>query len=147
MESTLANIPYMVSVGNHEIGVIGALKLAIGCVEGLWGRARGQRKLVGKVSWDEGVRGENLNQPIALKKKNSPIRYIHRFQLPGTHSTTTDLENLFYSWDYANIHFVALDTESIIDTTSFTKFVFFFFGVWFFFGHAVFFLRSRVKNF
>jgi hypothetical protein len=30
MESALANIPYMVNVGNHEVGVIGALKLAIG---------------------------------------------------------------------------------------------------------------------
>jgi hypothetical protein len=54
------------------------------------------------------------------------FRYIHRFQLPGSHSITTDLANLFYSWDYANIHFVALDTESIVDTTSFTKSVSFF---------------------
>eukprot|EP01127_Copromyxa_protea_P009627 TRINITY_DN2284_c0_g1_i1.p2 TRINITY_DN2284_c0_g1~~TRINITY_DN2284_c0_g1_i1.p2 ORF type:complete len:405 (-),score=83.85 TRINITY_DN2284_c0_g1_i1:24-1238(-) len=77
MEDVTANIPYMVNVGNHEIGVIGALGL--------------------------------------------PVGYIHRFQLPGAHSITDDLENLYYSWDYANVHFVSIDTESTIDTTSFTN--------------------------
>jgi len=77
MESVTANIPYMVTPGNHEIGVIGELGLAIG--------------------------------------------YIHRFLLPGDHSTTSDLANLYYSFDYANIHFIALDSESVIDTTEFTN--------------------------
>jgi len=76
MESVTANIQYMVTPGNHEIGVIGELGLALG--------------------------------------------YINRFILPGKHSTTSDIENLYYSWNYANIHFIALDTESKLDTTMFS---------------------------
>jgi len=61
----------MVTLGNHEIGVIAALNLTVG--------------------------------------------YVHRFLMPGPYAISNDYENLFYSWNYANIHFLALDTESILD--------------------------------
>jgi hypothetical protein len=70
-EGAVANSPYMVTLGNHEIGVIAALNLTVG--------------------------------------------YVHRFVLPGPYSISMDYENLFYSWNYANIHFISLDTESIFD--------------------------------
>jgi hypothetical protein len=70
-QNAVANSPYMVTLGNHEIGVIAALNLTVG--------------------------------------------YVHRFILPGANSISLDYENLFYSWNYANIHFVSLDTESVLD--------------------------------
>jgi hypothetical protein len=70
-QSSVANIPYMVTLGNHEIGVIAALNLSVG--------------------------------------------YVHRFTLPGPFSISLDYENLYYSWNYGNIHFLSIDTESILD--------------------------------
>jgi len=70
-QSAIANTQYMVTLGNHEIGVIAALNLTVG--------------------------------------------YVHRFVLPGPYSISDDYENLFYSWNYANVHFVSLDTESVLD--------------------------------
>jgi len=69
MEPITANVPYMVCPGNHEIGVIGALGVALG--------------------------------------------YVNRFIMPG--NASTDLQNLYYSFNYGPIHFVSLDTESIYD--------------------------------
>eukprot|EP01130_Rhizamoeba_saxonica_P001709 TRINITY_DN11571_c0_g1_i1.p1 TRINITY_DN11571_c0_g1~~TRINITY_DN11571_c0_g1_i1.p1 ORF type:complete len:511 (-),score=111.60 TRINITY_DN11571_c0_g1_i1:53-1444(-) len=76
VENIAANVPYMVTPGNHEIGVIGILNVTLG--------------------------------------------YNHRFTLPGEHSQSNDLENLYYSFDYGNIHFVALDSESTLDTALIT---------------------------
>lgn len=77
MEPVMANIQYMTTPGNHEVGVIGALNLSIG--------------------------------------------YIERFMLPGAHAISSDLSNMYYSWNYGNTHFVALDTESVVDTAEFTS--------------------------
>jgi len=77
MEPIIANTPYMTTVGNHEIGVIGALNLSIG--------------------------------------------YIERFMMPGTHGISTDLSNMYYSFNYGNVHFVAIDTENIFDTAEMTS--------------------------
>jgi len=76
VEKFAANIPYMVTVGNHEIGIIASLNL--------------------------------------------PVGYVHRFILPGNYSQTTDYENLFYSFNYGPIHWVSLDTESILDVAQMT---------------------------
>jgi len=73
----VANTPYMVTLGNHEIGVIGALNLTIG--------------------------------------------YVHRFMLPGSHSLSLDYENLYYSWNYGSVHFIAIDTESVLDVASMSQ--------------------------
>jgi len=78
IENVAANTPYMVTPGNHEIGVIGLLNVTLG--------------------------------------------YIHRFTLPGELASTTDLENLVYSFNYGNAHFIALDTESILDIPKMTDF-------------------------
>jgi len=71
VQNITAYVPYMTTVGNHEVGVIGALGLAIG--------------------------------------------YIHRFQLPSAQATSSSLSNLYYSWNYGNVHFIAMDTESDLD--------------------------------
>jgi hypothetical protein len=76
-ESAVANMPYMVTLGNHEIGIIGALNLTIG--------------------------------------------YVHRFMLPGSHSLSLDYENLFYSWNYGSVHFISIDTESVLDVAGMTQ--------------------------
>jgi len=76
MEPIIANMQYMTTVGNHEVGVLGALNLSIG--------------------------------------------YIERFMLPGHQSLSEDFSNMFYSWNYGNTHFVAVDTENGIDTAEFT---------------------------
>jgi len=71
IEDFAANTAYMVTLGNHEVGVIPVLNLTVG--------------------------------------------YVYRFMLPGSNSLSLDYENLYYSWNYGNIHFIALDTESILD--------------------------------
>jgi len=78
IEDIAANTAYMVTPGNHEIGIIGLLNVTLG--------------------------------------------YIHRFTLPGELAQTTDLENLVYSFNYGNAHFVAIDTESDMDVPKMSNF-------------------------
>lgn len=77
IENIAANTPYMVSPGNHEIGIVGLL--------------------------------------------NATQGYQYRFTLPGKYSTTDDLENLYYSFNYGNVHFIAFDTESVFDIPGITQ--------------------------
>jgi len=77
VQNITAYVPYMVTPGNHEIGITGLLGLSLG--------------------------------------------YINRFILPGEHSISDDLENMYYSFNYGNIHFIALDTEARADVALLTK--------------------------
>lgn len=77
MEDVTAYVPYMVTPGNHEVGVIGELNLGLG--------------------------------------------YINRFILPGKNSIGPDLQNLYYSWNYGLAHFIALDTESVLNIALITQ--------------------------
>jgi len=52
---------------------------------------------------------------------NLSIGYIERFMLPGKNALSSDFSNMYYSWNYGNTHFVALDTENAIDTAEFTS--------------------------
>eukprot|EP01129_Flabellula_baltica_P001237 TRINITY_DN1112_c0_g2_i1.p1 TRINITY_DN1112_c0_g2~~TRINITY_DN1112_c0_g2_i1.p1 ORF type:complete len:519 (+),score=87.76 TRINITY_DN1112_c0_g2_i1:17-1573(+) len=77
IEAVAAYTPYMVTPGNHEIGVIGLL--------------------------------------------NTTLGYPYRFSLPGKNLIGTELDNLFYSYNYHNVHVIAIDTESILDTPEITR--------------------------
>jgi len=50
-----------------------------------------------------------------------PLGYVNRFILPGADSISSDLENLYYSWNYGKVHFLAIDTESVLDVALITE--------------------------
>ena|SRR3990167_7726408 len=71
MQSAMAHIPYMVSVGNHE-------------------------------SW--------CRNPVCAVPTYNFTTYNQKFRMPGNESGSGT--NMFYSFDYFNIHFVAVSTET-----------------------------------
>jgi len=41
--------------------------------------------------------------------------------MPGANGISSDLSNMYYSFNYGNVHFVAIDTENIYDTAEMTR--------------------------
>jgi len=44
------------------------------------------------------------------------LGYPYRFSLPGKNALGPDLENMYYSFNYRNMHIISMSTESIEDT-------------------------------
>lgn len=47
--------------------------------------------------------------------------YKHRFYMPGVVDEGGSGDSMFYSWEFGKIHFMALNSETAIDTPSFDK--------------------------
>lgn len=107
IQTITANLPYMVTPGNHEVAVTT-----------LFNDSTFEHRFLMPL---------DANKKTALSKRFlSPFRNARFEQMVGVSSALSEsldnsYSNFFYSFDYGLFHFIALDTESVMDVPLLTQ--------------------------